>query len=220
MQQRFDAPYEVKELEANGVFSGYASVFDIEDHYGDIIAPGAFKKSLSALKKKKRTPAMLWQHKTDEPIGVWTDFQEDDSGLLASGQLVLDTQRGAEAYALLKAGAITGLSIGFNAVNSKVDKDSGKRILTEIDLWETSLVTFPANEKARIGSVRAALNEGRLPTSRELEEVLRDEGLSSKQAKEIISHGLAAAGLRDEVDDSVRYAAEELLLKVVSLRRS
>lgn len=220
MLKKIDIGYEVKELNEQGFLSGYASVFDVEDHYGDVIAKGAFKKSLSAARKEKRTPAMLWQHKSDEPIGVWDTFEEDDRGLVTSGRLALDTQRGAEAYALLKMGAIRGLSIGFNTINSKIDSDTKKRIITEIDLWETSLVTFPANPQAMVGSVRGALNEGRLPTPREFEEFLRDEGFSFKQAKAIVARGLGAAQLRDDVDDGDRYAAEDLLLKILKGKRS
>ncbi len=220
MLSRRDIGFEVKELDEQGLLSGYASVFGNEDLCGDIIAKGAFKKSLSAAKKAGRMPAMLWQHDTREPIGVWDKFEEDDHGLMANGRLVLETQRGAEAYALLKAGAIRGLSIGFNTINSKIDADTKQRTLTEIDLWETSLVTFPANPQAMVGSVRGALNEGRLPTPREFEEFLRDEGFSFKQAKAIVARGLGAAQLRDDVDDGDRYAAEDLLLKILKGKRS
>lgn len=199
MIQKIEAPFEIKELSTEGTFAGYASVFDIEDYYGDIVAKGAFRRTLSG--KRKRQPALLWQHKKDEPIGVWDHMEEDDKGLFAEGRLALGTQRGREAYELLQMKAINGLSIGFNPVKYTIDEDTGKRTLTDIDLWETSLVTFPANDAARIGQVRAVLNSGELPQPKFVEDVLRDAGFSIKQAKAIVARGLSSLRLRDVVDD-------------------
>lgn len=199
MMQKIETPFEVKELSTEGMFAGYASVFDIEDYYGDIVAKGAFKRTLGG--KRKRQPALLWQHRTDEPIGVWDRMVEDEKGLFAEGRLALATQRGREAYELLKIKAIYGLSIGFTPIKYIIDEDTGKRTLTDIDLWETSLVTFPANDAARIGQVRAVLNSGELPQPKLVEDVLRDAGFSIKQAKAIIAKGLSSLRLRDVVDD-------------------
>lgn len=210
MQKTIDVSYEVREIQNDGVFSGYASVFGNEDSYGDIVAPGAFKKTLTTWRKKKRMPAMLWAHKTDEPIGVWSVMEEDEHGLRTEGQLALKTQRGAEAYELLKINAISGLSIGFNPVKARVDEVSGRRTLNEVDLWETSLVTFPANDEARIGAVRAALRDGRKVRHSDIEEILRREGFSYSQARAIAVSGLAASGLLHE-DDAVVVTAEYLL---------
>jgi HK97 family phage prohead protease len=141
-----------------GVFQGYASVFGREDQGRDVVMPGAFRRALA-----RRGPAgirMLWHHDAREPIGVWTAIREDDHGLLARGRLVLEVGRGREALALIRAGAVDGLSIGFRTVRSRTDARTGVRQLLELDLWEISLVTFPMNDAARITEAKdAALAE-------------------------------------------------------------
>lgn len=135
-----------------GVFSGYASIFGEPDSYGDTIEPGAFRKTL-AESKKLGGPAMFWNHNSDEPIGVWTELVEDERGLKVTGRLVTETIRGAEAYALLKAGAVNGLSIGFRARSAERGANGG-RVLTDIELVEISLVPLPAASKARVTNVK------------------------------------------------------------------
>lgn len=142
-----------------GTFSGYASVFGEPDSFGDIIRPGAFRKAIAA-KGANGGPAMFWNHDPDQPIGVWTDMAEDKRGLKVSGRLVTETARGSEALALLKAGAVNGLSIGFRAKASERGPNGG-RVLTEIELVEISLVTLPAASKARVTSVRHAVQPAR-----------------------------------------------------------
>ena len=144
----------VKQLDDTGMFEGYASVFGNTDSYGDVVDRGAFAKTIGD--KAGRFP-ILWQHNPDEPIGVSTGMVEDMHGLAVTGQLNLDTQRGREAYSLLRQGALQGLSIGYQTVNSVMD---GKlRRLTEVKLWEFSVVTFPANELANVTSVKATALE-------------------------------------------------------------
>ena len=137
-----------------GTFTGYASVFGEPDSYGDTIKPGAFHKTLA---KRSATggPAMFWNHNPDQPIGVWTELKEDERGLQVTGKLVMETAKGAEALALLKAGAVNGLSIGFRALASERGPNGG-RVLTAIDLVEISLVSLPAASKARVTSVKGA----------------------------------------------------------------
>ena len=135
-----------------GIFSGYASVFGEPDSYGDTIKGGAFARSL-AKRSSPGGPAMFWNHDPDQPIGVWTELREDARGLKVTGKLVTETVKGAEALALLKAGAVNGLSIGFRAVASERGANGG-RVLTAIDLVEISLVSLPAASKARITSVK------------------------------------------------------------------
>lgn len=132
-----------------GVFSGYASVWDSADSYGDVIRKGAFAKTI-----KRMAPAMLWQHDSHQPIGKWTSVTEDTRGLRVEGKLVLETRQGGEALALLRAGAINGLSIGFRTLRSERGPNGG-RIITEIELPEVSLVTMPAATKARVDSVKS-----------------------------------------------------------------
>lgn len=134
-------------------FTGWASIFGEPDSYGDTIKPGAFRK---ALLDRKHTggPAMFWNHDPDQPIGVWTELAEEARGLKVTGRLVTETIKGAEAYALLKAGAVNGLSIGFRARSAERGPNGG-RVLTDIDLVEISLVSLPAANKARITSVKS-----------------------------------------------------------------
>ena len=146
---------------------GYASLFGKRDQGGDIVAPGAYAKSLERLKTAGRSVKMLWHHDPMQPIGVWDQIFEDKNGLFVSGR-VLDTVRtGAEAIALLGAGAIDGLSIGYKTVTS-AKTPTGGRTLTEIDLWEVSLVTFPMLPEAR---VQVPSEEGDDALARALSEV-------------------------------------------------
>jgi HK97 family phage prohead protease len=163
---RLVVAFETKALDDAGrTFEGYGSVFGVLDSYADIVAKGAFRRTLKESKAKGRMPALLWQHDPSKPIGVYEDMREDETGLIVKGRLS-DTQLGREAYTLLKDGALSGLSIGFRTLKSKVDEENGVRTLTDIELWETSLVTFPANDAARVTGVKA---DGELPTEREFE---------------------------------------------------
>jgi uncharacterized protein len=149
-----NAPFQIKELGANGSIAGYASVFGEVDAQRDVVAKGAFTRTLTNWKKNKGAPAMLWMHDTAEPIGVWTQMREDTRGLYVEGMLAIKTQDGADAYELLKIGAINGLSIGYTTVTSTVDSRSKIRTLTDVELFEISLVTFPANMLARVHTVK------------------------------------------------------------------
>jgi uncharacterized protein len=195
---------QLKASSEDGTIEGYGSVFGVRDAYDDVIAAGAFAASLKAHKAAGTMPAMLWQHDADEPIGVWTEVVEDSKGLRVKGQLCLETACGKEAHALLKMGALNGLSIGFVSKQWAYDRDSEIRTLTEIDLWEVSLVTFPANEASRITGVKAS-DVATITTIRQAEQALRDAGYSADAAKAFIAqvkrialderdaHGAAAA---------------------------
>lgn len=177
------------ELKANedGSLEGYGSVFSVIDSYSDIIAKGAFIASIKEHKSSGTMPAMLWQHDSDKPIGVWTDMIEDEKGLKVKGKLALDTEKGKEAHALLKMGALNGLSIGFISREWTYDAKTDIRTLTDVDLWEVSLVTFPANKKSRITSVKS----GDLPeikTLKDAEKTLRDAGFSHDAARALVSN--------------------------------
>lgn len=170
----------------DGSIEGYGSVFGVRDSYDDVIAAGAFAASLAAHKAAGTMPAMLWQHEGDEPIGVWTEMVEDAKGLRVKGQLCLDTTRGKEAHALLKMGALNGLSIGFMSKQWAYDRDTDVRTLTEVDLWEVSLVTFPANGASRITGVKVA-DVGAITTIRDAERALRDAGLSAEASRAFVA---------------------------------
>lgn len=178
--------FELKAAGDDGTVEGYGSVFGVRDDYDDVIARGAYATSLKDHKAAGTMPAMLWQHDQSAPIGVWTEMVEDSKGLKIKGQLALDTVKGKEAHALLKMGAINGLSIGFIAKKWDYDRETDVRTLTEVDLWEVSLVTFPANDKARITGVKAADIAG-IKTIRQAEQALRDAGFSADAAKALIA---------------------------------
>lgn len=150
-----DIAFEVKDVTSGGTFSGYGSVYNVIDQGDDIVAAGAFTDSLAEWQSKGRMPAMLWQHRSGEPIGTYTAMREDGNGLYCEGKLALRTQRGAEAYELLKTGAISGLSIGFMTREDTFDQKTGIRTIKKGDLWECSLVTFPMNDQARVASVKS-----------------------------------------------------------------
>lgn len=134
------------EAEADGWIEGYASLFDVPDQSGDEVAPGAFA---AALARPGTRIKLLWQHDPAQPIGVWDELHEDARGLHVRGRLIAEVRAGAEAIALLRAGAIDGLSIGFRTIRSARLPD-GRRRLLEVELWEISLVTFPMLIEARV----------------------------------------------------------------------
>lgn len=193
-------PFSIKAMNDDGTFEGYASVFGVMDSYRDIVLPGAFANTLSDHRQRDSMPALLWQHRSDEPIGVWEEMREDDHGLLGRGRLALETQRGREAHSLLKMGALKGLSIGYAVPENGATWDEDAQVLKlhEIDLWETSLVTFPANREAQVTEVRQALEEGTYPTVREMEHwLMRDAGFSRDDAQTVINKGFKALVTRD-----------------------
>ncbi|KIC08344.1 peptidase U35 [Leisingera sp. ANG-M1] len=134
---------------------GYASLFGQTDQGGDVVERGAYAASLKTLKAQGRTVKMLWQHDPAQPIGVWDEVHEDKRGLYVKGRLLTATPKGAEAAALIEAGAIDGLSIGYRTVKSSRSQD-GTRRLTQVELWEVSLVTFPMLPAARVDAKSAA----------------------------------------------------------------
>ena len=192
------------EIKANddGTVEGYGSVFGVKDSYDDVIVHGAFASSLKAHKSDGTMPAMLWQHDADKPCGVWDEMTEDAKGLKLKGRLALDTERGKEAHALLKMGALNGLSIGFVSKAWTYDQD-GVRTLTELDLWEVSLVTFPANQAARVTGVKSA----DVVAPKDAERILRDAGFSKSDATAFVSRVMK---MGEERRDSANSAAEAL----------
>jgi hypothetical protein len=181
-----------------GTFEGYGSVFNVRDSYDDEVAPGAFMNTLTQAKASGVWPAMLLQHGSflggddDMPVGIWTHMDEDERGLRCVGKLA-DTQRGRDTYKLLTMQprpAISGLSIGFMAKKFTLGTKAGqpRRTLEAVDLLECSIVTWPANAKAQIDGVRSI---------RGLEQVLRDAGLSRREAKALLSGGYREIAPRD-----------------------
>lgn len=171
-----------------GQITGYGSIFGNEDSYGDVIEPGAFKDSLAS-----RMPKMLWQHDAWEPIGRWTEAKEDDKGLILKGQITTKTSRGNDAYELIKDGALDGLSIGYRTRDFEYNGDT--RYLKQVDLYEVSVVTMPANDKALVTSVKA----GEM-TERDFERVCRELGFDRTAAKIIVASGWK--GYQDHLRDA------------------
>ena len=131
--------------------AGYASLFGKRDQGGDVVLAGAYARSLKALEAKGGRVKMLWQHDPAQPIGIWDEVREDARGLYVKGRLLTEVEKGREAVALIAAGAIDGLSIGYRTVSAEKD-GKGQRLLSELELWEVSLVTFPMLPDARVGS--------------------------------------------------------------------
>ncbi len=145
-----DYTLEIKSLNKLGAFSGYASVYNIIDNHDDVILPNAFSNSL----RGETSIKLLWQHRADEPIGIITHLEEDERGLFVEGNLLLEIARAKEAYSLLKSGALRGLSIGFRVTDSEINNQN-IRFIKSAELFEISLVTFPANESAKITSIKS-----------------------------------------------------------------
>jgi len=198
------AALDFKSVSQNGTFEGYASLFDKEDLARDVVLPGAFRDSLR--KRSVKGIKLLFQHDPNHVIGVWEDIREDARGLYVKGRLMLDVARAREVLALMSAGALDGLSIGFRTVKGSKDRKTGRRLLQKIDLWEISVVTFPMLPEARISSVLDEKLKSSVPTERVFERWLtRDAGFTRSQARMIIHSGfkslagkLDAAGAGDE----------------------
>lgn len=186
-------------------FSGYASTFGNLDRVGDIVDSGAFEKSLNLHKSDGTMPAMLLHHDLKRPIGRWTAMTEDAKGLSVEGILTKGVQDADEAYALLKSGAISSMSIGYRVKDEDYDAKAKANHLKEIELHEVSLVTIPANQSAMVSAVKDADGELNI---RELEIVLRDAGLSRKEAKTVLAAG-AKALVADESTEVVEEVKSE-----------
>lgn len=197
MNERKALSVEVK-ADKEGRVEGYASRFGELDQGGDVVVKGAFAGSIAG-----RKPKMLWQHDPSQPIGVWDEASEDEAGLYVRGRILDTVEKGREARALIEAGAIDGMSIGYRTL--KADRASdGARLLKELDLWEISMVTFPMLESARIDAMKAAQME-----RREMEAVLmQDAGLSRSVARAILSGGFSAVkAMQDAGDDGLSELA-------------
>jgi uncharacterized protein len=185
-----------------GVIEGYASLFNERDQGGDVVQAGAYTKSLSGMANANRRVKMLSQHDAHSVIGVWDELSDDDKGLRVKGRILTQIQAGKEAYELVKAGAMDGLSIGYRTTKAK--DANGARMIEKADLWEVSLVTFPMNEMSRIDAVKVAEM-----SERELERMLtRDAGLSRSVARKLMLGGYdAIKAMQDAGDESEELAA-------------
>lgn len=206
---------DAKAVSATGVIEGYASIFGNVDSYGEIVEPGAFSESLVKSQRTGRKIKMLYQHDPHQPIGVWDDLAEDGKGLWVKGRLLVEeSPKAREVHGLLKAGALDGLSIGYRTLDAKPKEGKpGVVSLLKLDLLENSIVTFAANDRARVEVVKSILDGGNLPTVREFEGALRELGLSKAKAAAIAT--LATPHLRGEPEAK---ANDELLEFLKALR--
>ncbi|MDR1266893.1 MAG: HK97 family phage prohead protease [Holosporales bacterium] len=155
--RRIPAPLELKSCSDTGEFQGYASVFNVVDRDGDILLHSAFSKTIKEMEQSGQRPKLLWQHDATQPLGVWQEIREDTYGLFVRGKILLDLEKGREAYTLLKNGALEGLSIGFLPKKSRPAHTAhAKRFLEEVVLLEISLVTFAANPLANVTMCKGA----------------------------------------------------------------
>ncbi len=194
--------FELKALDEKGAFSGYGSIFGNTDSYRDVVMPGAFAGTLADWQTRDALPPILWQHNSDQPIGPFTTMAEDGKGLYVEGQLLIkDVQQAREAYALVKSKTIRGMSIGYNVLEQEYDAKTNVNRILAVDLWEVSLVTFPANPSATVSEIKSILEGGRMPTLAEFEASLRDEGWSRTQAKIIAGDGLRGLLKQRDADE-------------------
>lgn len=210
MQHKSVALEIKREPDEDGIFEGYASVFGVVDQGMDVVERGAFAKSLGSGRKVK----MLWQHNTSDPIGVWDEIREDERGLYVKGRLLKEVQKGREAMALLKVGAIDSMSIGYRTIEAVPEANGRVRKLTEVDLFEVSLVTFPMLPDAKITSVKS------ITTEREFEQFLRDAGYSRKEAAAITSHGYKAIATQRDAEDEASSGLDALLSSLSKLKET
>lgn len=190
---------DLKSLKDDGSFTGYGSVFNTKDQGGDIVIPGAFSKSLKKWADNGRQVPVLWQHKTDEPIGSWADLNEDDHGLLGDANLWTDDAPYARiAHKGMKTKTITGLSIGYRIKREEYDKKAGANRLIELDLVEISVVTNPMHDDARVSNVKTLIAAGGRPSMKEFENFLREAGFSKSEAACIVASGYSKLPSRGE----------------------
>jgi HK97 family phage prohead protease len=215
MKKLIGLPFEKGSLEEDGTFKGVASPFGGKaDSYGDVIAPGAFSETLKKGGRNGTGVAMLWQHNSDEPIGIWENLEETGKGLEVQGKLALGVQKADEAYKLLKIGALKGLSIGYDFFRDKnrkpvkdsfEEKEDGTTLLKKVNLWEISPVTFPAQVRAKITRVKSLESLKDAATEREFENALRELGLSKAESLLIVKKikgGFEGVKIEPKKDDS------------------
>lgn len=197
MLERKAVRLECKAIEG-GMIEGYASLFGVRDAGGDTVMRGAYTRTLAAMAETGRRVKMLWQHDPSQPIGVWDEVREDDWGLHVKGRILDDVAKGRETIALIGAGAIDGLSIGYRTVAA--DRvPGGGRMLKELDIWEVSMVTFPMLQSARIDAIKAAQM-----TPRDMERLLtQDAGLTRSVARQLMAGGLDAIKAMQDAGDGI-----------------
>lgn len=201
------SPFEIKELSDSGAIEGLLAGFGDVDHGGDRLVPGCLTKSLAA----RTTPLpMLLCHDQKRPIGAWHEWQEKPEGLYVKGSLTLATRDAQEAHALVKSGALTGLSVGWKPRDGVIDRKAGVRTITVADLHEGSLVPVPMHSRTRITSIKE------IGGARDLEEMFREAGHSGRKSKHAAS--LAWKTLNDNSDEAAADAELAALIRASTAR--
>lgn len=204
---------QIKNLGSEGSIEGILAGFNNTDAAGDVIASDAFSRTLS---ERGNVPLpMLLHHDQSRPIGVWQSWQERSDGLHVRGKLSLGTKDAQEAQALARDGALTGLSIGYSVRRSKVDQRTGENHLLDLDLIEGSLVTIPANPRARVSSVKS------IGSARDIAELLRETGISGRKAK--VAAGAAWRILNEadgepDADEEIRAIFNQSAARIAAIR--
>ncbi len=215
--KRRQVAFKADQVNEDGTFAGYGSIFGNVDSYRDVVAPGAFANSIAAIKASGDPLPALWQHHSSEPIGGYSALAEDSRGLKIEGFLLKDeVQKAAEAYALMKRRVVRGLSIGYYVLADSWNEKDRIRTLEELELVEISIVTFPANDEALIEDVKSKLVKGGLPTMREFEDYLCEAGFSNTEAKAIAGNGLSKLLAQREAGG--KHNSEQLMKALTDFR--
>lgn len=204
--------FKVKDVGDAGDFTGYASVFGVLDSYREIVAAGAFAKSIADIDSSGRPLPCLWQHLSAAPIGGYRKLVEDEKGLFVEGFLLTDQiEKARETHALMKAGIVSGLSIGYYVIEDSYNEKERIRTLKQIELVEVSVVVFPANPEARVDTIKAKLQSGVGVTLREFEQCLREQGFTRLEAHHIAEKGFKAGYQNSgEFEDSMANPVDTL----------
>lgn len=199
-QQKITVSLELKALQSRE-FEGHGSVFNNIDLGGDIVMPGAFKRSLAQHRKSGNLPQMFWMHDPSRVPGKWLDMSEDERGLSVKGVLA-ETELGKEIHTLLKMDAVRGLSIGYIAKDQDFD-DDGNRLIKEAELWEVSVVSLPMNPLAQVSGVKSqtSVDGAYVPSPREMEKEFRRMGCSKQVSRKLIAKIYDGSGVMLEPEE-------------------
>ena len=212
--------FQPKVKDQDGTFEGLGAVFEevhptssmlLSPEWKDRILPGSFKRTLSEHKKNQTMPAMLYMHERGNLVGAWKDMEEVKDGLFNAGQVAKSahTPQGTNLLELMRMGGLTGLSIGFKVRKAKLDQEAKMRDILDVEVGEVSLVDIPGIQVARVTDVK--LLRGGPKDIQILEQVLRDAGLSRKEAKALLAEGFNA--LRDAVANEApdQHSADRII---------
>ena len=202
------SPFKIKQLSESGAIEGLLAGFDNVDSHGDVLSRKAFSRTLA--ERAGRPLPMLLHHDMHRPIGAWKSWEERAEGLFVKGDLTLSTRDAQEAHALAKAGALTGLSIGFRYREATVDQASGQKHVSDVDLIEGSLVTVPSNPITHVSTVKSISGPG------DITQLLREGGVSGRKAK---AAGCAAwRAIHDSEDEAEAEAEAKAILDAAAKR--